>query len=224
MAKPTRSGAATPSLSRFLMIFLALLAVWAIFDPSLSQAFGSVAGLALYPVIGFGGFYPVITILLAGLLTTTISSVLRHHYTDWIRMMRFQKTSAALRKDQMAAVRKGNQAQIQKFRTIQQNMMKENMDVQFAPMKSMAWTFFLFIVLFTWLSFFVTGNLLVLGNQYFAVPWSPSVYFGAYLVLPIWVLLYSLLAIPFSQIVTRLLKYVRFRRVLRERGLTLKPT
>ena len=206
------------------MIFLALLAVWAIIDPSLSQAFGSIAGFALYPVIGFGGFFPVITILLAGLLTTTISSVLRHHYTDWIRMMKFQRTSAALRKDQMAAVRKGNQAQIQKFRAIQQGMMKENMDVQFAPMKSMAWTFFLFIVLFTWLRFFIDGNLAILGNQFFAVPWAPSVWFDATFVLPSWVLLYSLLAIPFSQIVTRVLKYVRFRRVLLDRGLSLKPS
>src|SRR5207249_11515613 len=37
---------------------------------------------------------------------------------------------------------------------------------------------------------------------------------------PFLVLLYSLLAIPFGQIVTRVLKYVRFRRRLEEMGVS----
>lgn len=205
------------------MIFLGLLAIWAIVDPQLSQAFGSLAGTVLYPVIGFNGAAPVITILIAGLLTTSISSLLRHHYTDWIKMMRFQRTSAALRKEQMDAVRKGNQSQVSKFREIQQDLMRKNMDIQFAPMKSMAWTFFLFIVIFTWLRFFVDQVLGAIGNQYFAVPWSPRVFMEASFVLPSWILMYSLLAIPFGQIMARVLKYIRFRKVLQGRNLPLKP-
>jgi uncharacterized membrane protein (DUF106 family) len=205
------------------MIFLGLLAIWAIFDPQLSQAFGSIAGAVLYPVIGFNGAAPVITILIAGLLTTSISSILRHHYTDWIKMMRFQRTTAALRKEQMDAMRKGNQSQVSKFREIQQELMRKNMDIQSAPLKSMAWTFFLFIVIFTWLRFFVDQVLGQIGNQFFAVPWSPRVFMEAAFVLPSWILLYSLLALPFGQIMARVLKYIRFRRVLQGRGLSLKP-
>lgn len=205
------------------MIFLGLLAVWAIIDPQLSQTFGSIAGTVLYPLIGFNGAAPVMTILIAGLLTTSISSILRHHYTDWIRMMRFQRTTGALRKEQMDAVRKGNQSQVSKYREIQQDLMRQNMDIQFAPMKSMAWTFFLFIVIFTWLRFFVDQVLGGIGNQYFAVPWSTRVFMDAAFVLPSWILLYSLLAIPFGQIMARVLKYIRFRRVLQERNLPLKP-
>jgi uncharacterized membrane protein (DUF106 family) len=211
------------SLSRFVMIFLALLAVWAIIDPALSQTFGSAAGFVLYPVIGFGGAAPVITILIAGLLTTSISSILRHHYTDWIKMMRFQRTSAALRKEQMDALRKGNQSQVAKYREIQQDLMRKNTDIQFAPMKSMMWTFFLFIVIFTWLRFFVDQVLAGMANQYFAVPWSTRVFFDAAYLFPSWILLYSLLALPFGQIMARLLKYIRFRRILLERNLSLKP-
>jgi uncharacterized membrane protein (DUF106 family) len=220
---PTVQRSNKTSLSRFIMIFLGLLAIWAIVDPQLSQAFGSIAGTVLYPAIGFNGAAPVITILIAGLLTTSISSILRHHYTDWIKMMRFQRTSAALRKEQMDAVRKGNQSQVSKFREIQQDLMRKNMDIQFAPMKSMAWTFFLFIVIFTWLRFFVDQVLLGFGNQFFAVPWSTRVFMEASFVLPSWILLYSLLAIPFGQIMARVLKYIRFRRVLQERNLPLKP-
>src|SRR5207249_1160829 len=75
------------SLSRFLMIFLGILAIYLLISPQdVGRGFGLVAGAILEPVIGFGGQYPVITILLAGLLTTTVSSVLRHFFTPWTRM------------------------------------------------------------------------------------------------------------------------------------------
>lgn len=217
-----RPAMATPSLSRFLMIFLGLMAIFALIDPGMSLAFGELAGFILFPTIGFGGRYPVITILLAGLLTTTISSVIRDHYTDWIKMVRVQKTMAAWRKAQMEAIRKGNQAELAKLKAIQQSFMKDSMDVQTAPLKSMAWTFFLFIVLFTWLRFFVDNILGSQGNMYIAVPWSAQVYLSSLYVFPSWVLLYSLLAIPFGQIITRVLKYVRFRRKLEAMGLSTK--
>src|SRR5256886_13415758 len=62
-----------------------------------------------------------------------------------------------------------------------------------------------------------------LGNQWIAVPWSNHVYLNSVYVLPSWVLLYSLLAIPFGQIITRVLKYVRFRRRLEKMGVPLRP-
>lgn len=222
MASPIRPAMAKGSISRFAMIFLGMLAIFALIDPGLSLAFGDLAGLVLNPLIGFGGGFPVITILLAGMLTTSISSLLRHHYTDWVKMMRSNKVMAAWRKENMEALRKGNQSKIQKMKAIQQNLMKDSMDVQFAPMKSMAWTFFFFIVLFVWLRVFVDQILSFVGNQYIAVPWAPRVWLESAYFFPSWMLLYSLLAIPFGQIVTRVLKYVRFRRKLESMGLPLK--
>lgn len=95
--------------------------------------------------------------------------------------------------------------------------------MQTTPIKSMAWTLFLFIVIFTWLRLFVDVVLNNLGNQWIAVPWSNHVYLNSVYVLPSWVLLYSLLAIPFGQIITRVLKYVRFRRRLEKMGVPLRP-
>lgn len=221
--RPRRQVSTRQSIERFLMIFLGLLAVFAMFDAELSHTFGALVGVVLYPVIGFGGRFPVLTILLAGMLTTTLSSVLRDHYTDWIKTMRNQKVMAAWRKENMDAVRKGDQTRIKKMREYQQQMMKDSMDVQMAPMKSMAWTFFFFIVLFVWLRTFVDGTLGGLGNQFLAVPWAPQVYVDSVYVLPAWILLYSLLALPIGQIITRVLKYVRFRRKLLALGLSQKP-
>src|SRR5438552_18119756 len=87
----------------------------------------------------------------------------------------------------------------------------------------MAWTLFLFIVIFTWLRLFVDVVLNNLGNQWIAGPWSNHVYLNSVYVLPSWVLLYSLLATPFGQIITRVLKYVRFRRRREMMGVQLCP-
>jgi len=211
-----------PSLSRFIMIFLGLLAVWALIDQELGKAFAAIANVALMPAIGFGGTLPVLTILLAGMLTTTVSSIIRDHYTNWVKMARTQKTMSAWRKEQMDAVRKGQTTKLEKLKEAQQGFLKDSMEMQTTPLKSMAWTMFMFIVIFTWLRLFVDIVLLDLGNQWIAVPWSNHVYLNSVYVFPSWVLLYSLLAIPFGQIITRVLKYIRFKRRLESMGVPLR--
>jgi len=211
------------SLQRFIMIFLGMLALFSFIDPGLSSGFATAAGLVLEPVIGFGGRYPAITILLAGMLTTSISSILRHYHMDWVKMARNQKVMAGFRKENMEALRKGNQSKIAKMKKIQQGLMKENSEVSLNSMKPMIYTFFLFIVLFVWLRVFVDQTLISLGNMYIAVPWAPQVYLEYVpLWLPSWILLYSLLAIPIGQVITRVLKYISFRRKLEAMGLSLR--
>jgi len=211
-----------PSLTRFIMIFLGLLAIWALIDQQLGQAFASIANVGLMPVIGFGGALPVVTILLAGMLTTTISSFIRDRYTNWVKMARTQKIMSAWRKEQMDAVRKGQTTKLEKLKEAQQSFMKDSMEMQTTPLKSMAWTMFMFIVIFTWLRLFVDFVLLDHGNQWIAVPWSNHVYLNSIYVFPSWVLLYSLLALPIGQIITRVLKYIRFKRRLEAMGVPLR--
>jgi uncharacterized membrane protein (DUF106 family) len=220
---PSAAPRAPLSFSRFIMIFLGLLAIYAIISPEVGVGFASIANIMLFPVIGFGGALPTVTILLAGILTTTISSVIRDHYTNWVKMARTQKVMGAWRKEQMEAMRKGQTTRLAKLKEAQQGFMKDTMEMQTTPLKSMAWTLFLFIVIFTWLRLFVDVVLNNLGNQWIAVPWSNHVYLNSVYVLPSWVLLYSLLAIPFGQIITRVLKYIRFRRRLEAMGVPLRP-
>jgi uncharacterized membrane protein (DUF106 family) len=229
-AKPVLTARKKPvqpakgSFTRFLMIFLFLLAIVSIFQPQMAAGFGSIAGIILFPVIGFGGRFPVLTVLLAGAMTTGISSILRDHYTDWIKMVRMQKTTSAWQKALREAMRKGNKSEVNKLNKIREGFMKDQMDVQLNSMKPLAWTFFLFIVLFAWLNVFVNATLAVTGGQYFAVPWAPDVYVNYVpFLFPSWILLYSLLAIPIGQILTRALKYVRFRKRLEKLGVPLKP-
>jgi len=206
------------SFSRFIMIFLGILALYVLIFPDVGHTFGLVAGAIMEPVIGFGGHAPVITILLAGLVTSTVSTVVRHFFTPWTRMAKMNATMGAYRKEQMEAARKQNTNRVQKLRERQSAMMVDYQDVQLVPLKLMAYTMFFFVVIFSWLRVFVDVELSGTGNLYFAVPWSFNTQFLASYLFPSWILLYSLLAIPFSQVVQRVLKYFTFRKRLQDLG------
>jgi uncharacterized membrane protein (DUF106 family) len=209
-------------MERFLMIFLFLLALYAIIDQQVGTSFATLANVVLYPVFGFGGALPVLTILLLGLATTTIGSVLRDHYTNWVKMARTQRLMRAWSRERMEAMRKGQQTRLQMLMEAQKGFAKDQMEMMTSPYKATAWTMFFFIVIFVWLRLFVDNVLQNLGNQWIAVPWSTHVFLNSAYLLPSWVLLYSLLAIPFGQIITRVLRYVRFRRRLLAMGVPLR--
>src|SRR5256886_3311824 len=143
------------SLSRFLMIFLFLLALYAIIDQQVGLGFARAADAVLFPVFGFGGTLPVLTILLAGILTTTIGSIIRDHYTNWVKMARTQKVMSAWRKENMEAMRKGQQTRLAQLKEVQKGFAKDQMDMMSTPYKSTAWTVIPFTVIFTWLQVFV---------------------------------------------------------------------
>ncbi len=217
--RPARP-APTPrqSLSRTVMFMMLFLTLFVVIDERLRNALAAGAGAVLGPTLGMGAAYPVITILLAGSLTTIVSSLVRHFFTDWVRMTRMNKEIGALRKAQMEALRRGNQGKVQRLREIQTERNMQFMDVQLSPMKSMLFTFLLFIVIFAWLSRFVYVDVVAAGHLYFAVPWESEVSLQAAYLFPAWILLYSLLAIPVGQVVTRLLRYLQFRKRLAARG------
>lgn len=200
-------------MSRTLIFMMFFLTLFVLIDPNLRTLFGLAAGALFDPTIGLGWAYPVFTILLAGSLTTTISSIVRHFFTDWVRMARMNKQMSALRKAQMDALRRGNPGKVQKLREATMEMQQKNLDVQFSPMKSMAVTFLMFIVFFAWLASFI-GVATAHGHAYFAVPWQFNVSLNAAYLLPAWILLYSLFALPIGQVVSRLLRFYSFRKRL----------
>src|SRR5947208_11822471 len=63
-ASPPATPRTPPSFSRFIMIFLGLLAIYAIISPDVGVGFASIANVALFPAIGFSGALPTVTILL----------------------------------------------------------------------------------------------------------------------------------------------------------------
>src|SRR3989442_3603283 len=111
------------------MIFLFLLALYAIIDQQVGLGFARGADAILFPLFGFGGTLPVLTILLAGILTTTIGSIIRDHYTNWVKMARTQKVMSAWREENMEAMRKGQQTKLAQLKEGHKGVAKDQWGV-----------------------------------------------------------------------------------------------
>lgn len=200
------------SWSRTLMIFLVLLTIMVLFDPNLSKGLGVATSSVLDPIFGFGGHFPVVTVFLAAILTTTLGSVARHYFSDWVKIAKVQKENSALQKALMDAYRKRNLNKVQKLNEKRREMSAANMSVQLAPMKSLAFTFLAFILVYAWLNNMITGLAASAGTLMYAVPWQFQTSMVAYYLFPSWILLYMLFNIFLGQLISRVLKFFSFRK------------
>jgi len=202
------------SASSKVAIFLFLLTFMVMIDPTLSNALGMGASAILNPLFGFGGRYPVVTIFFAAVLTTAVSSIIRHIFTDWVKMAKTQKQSSALNKATMDALRRGNMAKVQKLREQTNKMRAETIGVSGSMLKYTAFTILMFILVYFWLNNFVNTTAMGQGTTLFAVPWASQASMTASYVFASWLLLYMLFNIFLGQVFGRVLKFFSFRRKL----------
>ncbi len=208
---PAPSQAAQPML--MLMMFMVVMFI--LFIPQARAALGLAAGFVLEPLIGFGGRYPVATIILAGMIPLTISIVLRHFMVDWMAAGRMAEVNRAIGKEMRQALSQRNQVKMKKLQETRAEVMKEFGPVMSAQMKPTVITMLLFITVFAWLSTYVYSTP---ADLTFAVPWDSNAFLPHSTVLPNWILLYSALTLPLSLVLPRVLKYYSFTRKLQAMG------
>lgn len=210
--QPPRPPQASQSTMMLLVLFMGMIIL---FIPNIRTALGGAIGFVLEPVIGFGGNFPVATILLAGAIPLIISILLRHFMVDWIAMGRMTEVNRALGKEVREAMSNRNMSKVKKLQETRMEVMREFMPVQMAQMRPTVVTMFLFIAVFSWLSIFVYG-LSVAPTV--AVPWAFSADIRGATLFPHWTLLYFLITLPLSLVLPRVLKFFTFRRRLQEMG------
>lgn len=208
---PTPSGGA----SRFIMLFMIMMTFFIILNPEMRSALGGAMAFVMNPVIGFNGAYPILTLLFAGMMTSTISILGRHFFVDWVEMAKSQKIMSAFNKERRDAMMKQNMAKLKRLNEMSPEIMQEGMSQSMNQLKPMAFTMIIIIVIFSWLYTFVSVTAL---DPKFSVPWDFDSNMNKATILPHWVLVYALISIPFGQVVTRVLKYFSFKKKLRERG------
>ncbi len=197
--------------SMFLSLIVMFGLLIAFFNPGVRDAAVSGFNVVLGPAIGFGGAFPVITIMIAELVVVLLGTTLRIVFTDFVEQARIQRIMGALRKEQRAAFKERDQARIRKLNQHQNKFMMQQSQVMQKQMRILPITLIVIFPLFTWLSVF----LYALPYPVFTVPWSSRVYFTEqFLVFPSWVYLYAILGIPFTQIYQRLLRYFMLKRRL----------
>jgi len=117
---PSPSGssapAAPPRPRASLMPFVTIgILFFIIFNPALYTLVGHYVGFALDPVFGFGGRWPVLTIMLAGAFMVLCTTLVRHFTTDWLETAKFQAYQRAFQKEFMKARKENNTYKMKKL-------------------------------------------------------------------------------------------------------------
>jgi uncharacterized membrane protein (DUF106 family) len=206
--------AARPKSGSFLTILSFGAVFFILFDSNLRTQLGTYAGYVLDPTIGFGGRYPVLTVLLSGALLVVATTLIRHFTTDWLEMAKMQAQMRHFQREMMQAKKDNNSYKIKILTDAQPQVMAQNQKMQSAQLKQMPLTMLIAVPIFAWVSTW----LIKLDYTFFASPWNPSVdmfttngiFFGKS-VLPHWVLLYTCLTIPFGTLIQRGMKYVAWK-------------
>ena len=147
---------------------------------------------------------------------TALSVILRHFFTDYVGQAESQKIVSAFNKELQKARVENNKYKIKKLTEEQPKILQKSMDMSTSQMKLMPVTMLAIIPIFAWLS--VWMGQLDPAAAVVNVPWASNVSLTATNVFPNWVLLYSLISIPFGQILSRALRYMEFRKKLRQIG------
>lgn len=196
--------------NQLLMMMALLFAMFLLFDPGMRQGLGKIVGVALTPLVGFGGHLPLLTLLFTGLITSMFTITVRHLFMDWTGQARNARISSAFNKELRQARLSNNTYKLKKLTELQPQMMSQQLKASQTQMKLMPVTMIVIVPTFAWLATFVYG----MPSVQFSAPWALNASMTGINVLPNWILLYSLLTLPFGQVLTRILKYFSFTRKL----------
>ena len=212
LATTAGKPAAPASMSRFLTIFIFVLAIFVLFDQQLRDGLGTLVGYALYPLVGFGGQWPVVSLILTGMLMTGLTIIVRHYFTDYISQAESQKITSAFNKDLRQARLDNNTFKLKKLLEMQPQIMQRSLKQTSIQLKLLPVTMLIVVPIFAWVAVFM-GQV---NSSVIAVPWSFNVDLNALTLFPNWILLYSLVSIPFGQVLSRALRYRDFKKRLVE--------
>ncbi|MGA1873685.1 MAG: DUF106 domain-containing protein [Thermoplasmatota archaeon] len=216
-----------PSGFIFVISFAFLFLI--MFDRNLGNQISDIVGIVLYPVIGFGGRYPILTMFGAGLLTITISTGVRHFTMDWIDLAKKQRLMNEYNKAVREATKAGNQSLVERLQSENQEIMGMQSSMMMQQMKASIISMVIAILIFRWLYSFIWA----VPQPTVTVPWDMqwpltgtalSSVCGQICMnpngsgIPYWIFVYIPITVPIGQALMRGLKYFEFSSKLKKQG------
>lgn len=199
-----------PSMMPMLVMMFLILILYSIDGDD--HKIGEVLNYALSP-LGFDGKYPVVTLLVVGAIMASLSAILRSFFTDMMGQARNQQIMSAFNKELRQARLENNSYKMKKLTELQPTMMAKNMETSNKMMKSMPFTMIIIIPLFLWVRYFIYVTLPE-SMQWIYVPWAHIDLTSTIWFMPSWILVYTLVSIPFGQVVNRIIRTIQFRKHL----------
>jgi uncharacterized membrane protein (DUF106 family) len=167
----------------------------------------------VFQYIGFDGKYPVSTLILAGLIMTSLSSIVRSVMSDPIKMAKNQHIQKEFNQEMRTARLENNLYKTKKLTEQQPKIMAASMSASKDQMKVMPVTMLIVIPIYAWVFYFLNNHVV---NTLINVPWSEGVNLLSSFVLPSWILIYTLISIPIGQLVNKVVRHILLNKRLAE--------
>jgi uncharacterized membrane protein (DUF106 family) len=219
-ARPARPPAPAFKFSTFLYVFLGMLGLLMLIDTPARNQIATLLGISgaqsgpFYFAFGFSSQHLLATMAVAGAIEMLVTALAYNYTTDWIKQAKVAKWSSAFRKVQMEAIRSGKKDRIAALKPHQERLTRLSAEVSIAQFKGMAITWFLLILIYTWIGLLIaaapiSAQTVSLGGT--VVNIAGFKVFGYF---PLWFFVFSLYTIPFSLVFRRVLKNYWLRRHL----------
>jgi uncharacterized membrane protein (DUF106 family) len=212
-------------ISTFIYVFLGMLGLLMIIDTAARNGVAGFFGVGpggaslglptngpLYYLIGFSSNHILATMAIAGAIEMLITALAYNYTTDWIKAAKVQKWGAAFRKVQMEAIRSGKKDRIAALKPHQERLTRLSSEVSIAQFKGMAITWFLLILIYTWIGLLIEAA--TVAQQTVSIGGtSINLYtFKVFNYFPLWFFIFSLYTVPLSLVFRRILKNYWLRR------------
>lgn len=170
---------------------------------SIARALDSV----LYPLIGFGASYPLLTISIAGTIMVTLSSIFTNIFMDWKAQARAQEMAKHFQEELRKAKKENDAEKIKKLMKLQPKILQAQSQATSGMSKQMVLVMIFITPIFIWLMFFLQK----VPYLYFTTPWADAVPFTGrnLLIISNWFLFYILFSTVIGQVFRQILKYLK---------------
>jgi len=203
------------SKNTMIGMFAVLIIMFAVM--SLRTQIGQALNFAFNPIIGFNDQWPVVTLIIAGLIMITLSTVIRTYMTDFVTQARNQKISSDFQKEMRQARLENNLYKLKKLQEEQPKITANSMASSTQMMKLMPITMIIVMPIYAWVWYFLAQvNAVTPELTQVALPFAHVNLMDSVWILPMWIIIYTMISLPIGQLETRIVRYFLLKRRLRE--------
>lgn len=191
-----------------VLVIMMIVMIWRV---EIGQALNHV-----FKYIDFGGKYPVLTLMIAGIIMITLSTVIRSFLSDPISQAKAQQIQSEFNTEMRNARLENNLYKMKKLQEIQPQMMQASMEQSTQMMKLMPITMLFVIPIYAWIFYFVTFTM---GGEtsplIINMPWGTANLMDNMIgFMPQWIVIYTLISLPIGQLENKLINYYLFKKRL----------
>jgi len=168
-------------------------------------------------VIDFSGEWPVLTLVIAGLIMITVSTIIRTLMTDFVTQAKNQKIQSDFNKEMRQARLENNLFKLKKLQEEQPKIMANSMQSSTQMMKVMPITMVVVIPIYAWVWYFI-GNTVSPELLTVPMPWGTVTLTDTLWIIPIWIVIYTMISLPIGQLENRFVRYFMLKKRLEELG------